>query len=198
MRHLSVAVRARATGRELHLRWRRGSRGCRGGGDGARARHAAQPARALHSAHAPRPRARRFRAERGAVLLGVQSLWEGVDFPGAALEILVVAKLPFSVPDDPLVQARGERLRERGLDPFRADSLPEAVLRFRQGIGRLIRRDDDRGVLVVCDPRLNRASYRAGFLTTLPSEWRSMSDAEALAKEAARFLDRPHAVEERT
>ena len=142
--------------------------------------------------------AERFRAERGAVLLGVQSLWEGVDFPGAALEILVVAKLPFSVPDDPLVQARGERLRERGLDPFRADSLPEAVLRFRQGIGRLIRRDDDRGVLVVCDPRLNRASYRAGFLTTLPSEWRSMSDAEALAGEAARFLDRPHAVEERT
>ena len=142
--------------------------------------------------------AERFRAERGAVLLGVQSLWEGVDFPGDALEIVVVAKLPFSVPDDPMVEARGERLRERGLDPFHHDVVPEAVLRFRQGIGRLIRRADDRGVLVVCDPRLNRASYRAGFLTTLPSEWRSMSDAEALAKEAARFLDRPHAVEERT
>src|SRR5436190_1314097 len=90
----------------------------------------------------------RFRAARGAVLLGVASLWEGVDFPGETLELLVVAKLPFSVPDDPLVEARAERLRERGLDPFRADSLPEAVLRFRQGIGRLIRRDDDRGVLV--------------------------------------------------
>src|SRR5262249_19823337 len=76
----------------------------------------------------------RFRQERGAVLLGVQSLWEGVDFPGEALEILVVAKLPFSVPDDPLVEARGERLAEGGHDPFRADALPEAVLRFRQGV----------------------------------------------------------------
>ena len=137
----------------------------------------------------------RFRVERGAVLLGVQSLWEGVDFPGAALEILVVAKLPFSVPDDPLVEARGERLRERGLDPFRADTLPEAVLRFRQGIGRLIRRDDDRGVLVVCDPRLTRASYRGPFLETLPGEWRVERDAGRLAEEAARFLDRPIAVE---
>jgi ATP-dependent DNA helicase DinG len=140
----------------------------------------------------------RFRSARGAVLLGVQSLWEGVDFPGAALEILVVAKLPFSVPDDPLVEARGERLRERGLDPFRADSLPEAVLRFRQGIGRLIRRDDDRGVLVVCDPRLNRASYRAPFLETLPGEWQSVRDPKALAAAAARFLDRPATVEGRT
>jgi Rad3-related DNA helicase len=142
--------------------------------------------------------AERFRVARGAILLGVQSLWEGVDFPGAALEVLIVAKLPFSVPDDPLVEARGERLRERGLDPFRADSLPEAVLRFRQGIGRLIRRDDDRGVLVVCDPRLTRASYRAPFLETLPGEWRVVRDAQTLAGEAARFLDRPAAVEGRT
>ncbi len=139
----------------------------------------------------------RFRTERGAVLLGVQSLWEGVDFPGSALEILVVAKLPFSVPDDPLVEARGERLRERGLDPFRDDALPEAVLRFRQGIGRLIRRDDDRGVLVVCDSRLERASYRGPFRDTLPGAWRVERDAESLAEVAARFLDRPAAVEGR-
>jgi ATP-dependent DNA helicase DinG len=72
-------------------------------------------------------------------LLGVQSLWEGVDFPGAALEILVVAKLPFSVPDDPWCRRAPSACARRGLDPFRADSLPEAVLRFRQGIGRLIR-----------------------------------------------------------
>src|SRR5207253_7168536 len=89
----------------------------------------------------------RFRRERGAILLGVQSLWEGVDFPGEALEIVVVTKLPFSVPDDPLVQARGERLQAAGRDPFRDDAVPEAVLRFRQGVGRLIRRADDRGVL---------------------------------------------------
>jgi Rad3-related DNA helicase len=137
----------------------------------------------------------RFRAERGAVLLGVQSLWEGVDFPGAALEILVVAKLPFSVPDDPLVEARGERLRERGLDAFRDDALPEAVLRFRQGIGRLIRRDDDRGVLVICDSRLTSASYRRAFLTAQPGSWRTVRDAETLAKEAARFFGSPATVE---
>jgi ATP-dependent DNA helicase DinG len=121
-------------------------------------------------------------------LLGVQSLWEGVDFPGEALELLVVAKLPFSVPDDPLVEARGERLRDRGQDPFRADAVPEAVMRFRQGVGRLIRRSDDRGVLVVCDPRLATASYRGPFRAALPVDPQLWRDATELAAEAARFL----------
>ena len=135
--------------------------------------------------------AERFRLERGAVLLGVQSLWEGVDFPGEALEILVVAKLPFSVPDEPLVEARGERLREQGLDPFQHDAVPEAVLRFRQGVGRLIRRSDDRGVLVVCDPRLVTASYRGSFLESLPVAPERTRDARVLAAGAARFLGVP-------
>jgi DNA polymerase-3 subunit epsilon/ATP-dependent DNA helicase DinG len=130
----------------------------------------------------------RFRAARAAILLGVQSLWEGVDFPGESLEIVVVARLPFSVPDDPLVEARGERLASRGLDAFRNDALPEAVLRFRQGIGRLIRRSDDRGVLVVCDPRLGTASYRRPFLDALPVAPRAFRDPSLLASEAARFL----------
>jgi Rad3-related DNA helicase len=140
--------------------------------------------------------AERFRSGRGAVLLGVQSLWEGVDFPGEALEVLVVAKLPFAVPDDPLVEARGERLRERGLEPFRADALPEAVLRFRQGVGRLIRRASDRGVLVVCDPRLATAGYRRAFLEALPGAARREPDAKALASAAAQFLNADVAVEE--
>jgi Rad3-related DNA helicase len=146
----------------------------------------------------------RFREHRGAVLLGVQSLWEGVDFPGESLEILVVAKLPFSVPDDPLVEARAERLREQGRDPFRDDAVPEAVLRFRQGVGRLIRRADDRGALVICDPRLATASYRRPFLAALPVGPSASVDAESLAKEAAAFLAqagargeaRPDAVED--
>jgi len=132
--------------------------------------------------------AERFRAERGAVLLGVQSLWEGVDFPGEALEVLVVARLPFSVPDDPVVEARGERLRERGLEPFRHDSVPEAVMRFRQGVGRLIRRATDRGVLVVCDARLARASYRGPFRAALPVEPTLWNDPRGLALEAGGFL----------
>lgn len=130
----------------------------------------------------------RFRAQRGAILLGVQSLWEGVDFPGEALEILVVAKLPFSVPDDPQVESRAERLRDQGLDPFRDDALPEAVLRFRQGVGRLIRRADDRGVLVVCDPRLRTASYRRAFLAALPVAPRAVRDGAGLAREVTRFF----------
>ncbi|OGF12799.1 MAG: hypothetical protein A2W00_00805 [Candidatus Eisenbacteria bacterium RBG_16_71_46] len=139
----------------------------------------------------------RFRASRGAILLGVQSLWEGVDFPGESLEILVVAKLPFSVPDDPLVEARGERLREAGSDPFHDDAVPEAVLRFRQGVGRLIRRGDDRGVLVVCDPRLLAASYRRPFLDSLPVPPRRVGSAADLAAEAARFLAGSEPVEDR-
>lgn len=139
----------------------------------------------------------RFRASRAAILLGVQSLWEGVDFPGESLEIVVVARLPFSVPDDPLVEARGERLAARGLDAFRNDALPEAVLRFRQGIGRLIRRSDDRGVLVVCDSRLGSATYRRPFLDALPVAPRTVRDPEMLAREAARFLASA-AVEEET
>jgi Rad3-related DNA helicase len=138
----------------------------------------------------------RFRGEHGAILLGVQSLWEGVDFPGEALEILVVAKLPFSVPDDPLVEARGQRLKERGLEPFQHDAVPEAVLRFRQGVGRLIRRADDRGVLVVCDRRLVSASYRRPFLEALPGAPRVMREPGALAAAAARFLSGEVAVED--
>jgi DNA polymerase-3 subunit epsilon/ATP-dependent DNA helicase DinG len=138
----------------------------------------------------------RFRRRRGAVLLGVQSLWEGVDFPGEALEIVVVSKLPFSVPDDPLVESRAERLREQGLDPFRADAVPEAVLRFRQGVGRLIRRADDRGVLVVCDPRLVTAGYRGPFLAALPVAPSRIGDPRLLAGEADRFLRGAVAVEE--
>jgi ATP-dependent DNA helicase DinG len=138
----------------------------------------------------------RFRTERAAVLLGVQSLWEGVDFPGEALEVLVVARLPFSVPDDPVVEARAERLKERELDPFRHDAVPEAVMRFRQGVGRLIRRSTDRGVLVVCDPRLARASYRKPFRAALPVEPQLWKDPQGLAREAGAFLEERLSMEE--
>src|SRR5207244_11819200 len=113
---------------------------------------------------------------------------EGSAVRRQSMETLVRAKPAFSVPDDPLVEARGQRLLDLGLDPFRDDALPEAVLRFRQGVGRLIRRADDRGVLVVCDPRLQTASYRRAFLAALPVAPRAVEDARALAEEAASFL----------
>jgi ATP-dependent DNA helicase DinG len=110
-----------------------------------------------------------FRDRTGSVLLGTSSFWEGVDFPGAALEILVIARLPFPVPTDPVVEARSERIVAEGGDPFRELMLPEAILRFRQGVGRLIRGATDRGAVLVADPRLIRSSYGARFAACLPT-----------------------------
>jgi len=105
-----------------------------------------------------------FLANRRSVLLGTNTFWEGIDVPGDALSCVVIAKLPFPVPTDPLVQARTARLR----DPFRDHALPIAVLRLRQGFGRLIRRTDDRGAVVLCDPRLASRDYGQAFLDALP------------------------------
>ncbi len=115
------------------------------------------------------PLAREFRAGAGAVLLGTASFWEGVDFPGEALEVLVIARLPFAVPTDPVVAARSERITEEGGDPFRDLMLPEAILRFRQGVGRLIRTATDRGAVIVADPRIVRSWYGEKFQAALPT-----------------------------
>jgi ATP-dependent DNA helicase DinG len=131
------------------------------------------------------PLAEAFRDRAGSVLLGTASFWEGVDFPGASLEILVIARLPFAVPTDPVQEARAELLAAEGGDPFRDLMLPEAILRFRQGIGRLIRSAEDRGAPVVVDPRLKRASYGALFREALPGPPLSMAEPDDLV-EAAR------------
>ncbi|MBD3237896.1 MAG: DEAD/DEAH box helicase [Candidatus Eisenbacteria bacterium] len=110
----------------------------------------------------------RFRNAPRALLLGTASFWYGVDFPGDELEIVVITRLPFAVPSDPRVEALGQQLAEEGRSYFREYALPEAVLRFRQGLGRLIRRPADRGVCVVLDPRFVRARYAKEFETVLP------------------------------
>lgn len=128
------------------------------------------------------PLAAAFRDGAGAVLLGTASFWEGVDFPGESLEVLVIARLPFAVPTDPVVAARSERIAEAGGDPFRDLMLPEALLRFRQGVGRLIRTASDRGAVVVADPRILRAGYGARFVAALPARPRPMRAPADLAR----------------
>ena len=110
----------------------------------------------------------RFRELGNAVLLGTGSFWEGVDVRGAALSCVIIDKLPFSSPGDPILQARIEALREQGINPFMAYQLPNAVISLKQGVGRLIRDHCDRGVLVLCDPRLRSKAYGRIFLKSLP------------------------------
>ena len=111
---------------------------------------------------------RRFRDLGNAVLLGTASFWEGVDVPGEALSCVIIDRLPFASPGDPVLAARIEALRRRGGNPFAEFQLPQAVIALKQGAGRLIRGGSDRGVLVVCDPRLLRRSYGHTFLASLP------------------------------
>lgn len=108
------------------------------------------------------------RDEPTSVLLGTDSLWEGIDVRGDALTLLVVTRLPFASPGHPLTKARMQALKERGRDPFQDHSLPEAVLKFRQGFGRLIRGSADRGTVVVMDPRVRTKGYGRRFVAALP------------------------------
>jgi ATP-dependent DNA helicase DinG len=110
----------------------------------------------------------RFRALGNAVLLGAQSFWEGVDVRGDALSVVVIDKLPFAPPDDPVLAARIEAIKARGGNAFTELQLPQAVLSLKQGAGRLIRDEADRGVLMLCDPRLVSKSYGRQVLKSLP------------------------------
>lgn len=110
----------------------------------------------------------RFRTTPNAVLLGTGSFWEGVDVPGDALSCVIIDKLPFAAPDDPVLQARGRALEAAGRNAFMEVLLPNAVIALKQGAGRLIRGADDRGVLMLCDPRLRSKGYGRLFLASLP------------------------------
>jgi ATP-dependent DNA helicase DinG len=130
---------------------------------------ATPPFRLLVQGEAPRERLlEEFRADGNAVLLGTASFWEGVDVKGEALRLVIIEKLPFASPEDPLVRARIEHLSASGGNAFRDYQLPEAALALKQGAGRLIRSEEDFGVVVICDPRLLGRSYGRVFLAALP------------------------------
>lgn len=114
-----------------------------------------------------------FREHGAAILLGSQSFWEGVDVAGEALSLVVIDRLPFQPPDDPVLTARIERLRQTGHNPFFDYQLPHAVISLKQGAGRLIRRETDRGVLMICDPRLVAKPYGRRIWQSLPPMRRS-------------------------
>jgi len=126
---------------------------------------------------------RRFRELGNAVLLGTGSFWEGVDVRGPALSLVVIDKLPFAAPDDPVLKARLEGLKRDGHNPFLEYQVPQAVLALKQGVGRLIRDPDDFGIVMLADPRLRTRGYGRAFIASLP-QMPVVEDAE----EAVRFL----------
>lgn len=109
-----------------------------------------------------------FRAAEDAVLIGTGSFWEGVDVRGRGLRLVIIDRLPFASPSDPVLAARAAAMRERGESPFADYQLPQAVIALKQGVGRLIRDADDRGVLAICDPRLVSKGYGRTFRESLP------------------------------
>ena len=123
----------------------------------------------------------RFRDLGNAVLVGSQSFWEGVDVRGEALSLVVIDKLPFAPPDDPVLAARIDRMNREGRSAFVEYQLPEAVITLKQGAGRLIRDETDRGVLMICDPRLLSRSYGKRMLASLPPMKLTRNAAEAVA-----------------
>lgn len=126
-----------------------------------------------------------FRASGNGVLLGSASFWEGVDVIGEALSLVMIDKLPFAAPDDPVMQARSEQMRRNGGNPFMQLYLPAAVIALKQGAGRLIRDVNDKGVLVICDTRLSTKSYGSVFRSSLPPmrEAGSQDEVEAFLRE---------------
>jgi len=133
-----------------------------------------------------------FRRHQRAMLLGTSTFWEGVDFPGEDLEILVVTKLPFLVPNDPWVEARCEKLAAAGENPFTRFMVRDAVLRLRQGFGRLIRRVGDRGVVLILDNRLHTKNYGTTFLSSLPVLPASFGDTPDLLRRVNDFFQQQH------
>ena len=129
-----------------------------------------------------------FRKEGNAVLFGTDSFWEGVDVKGEALRLVIIARLPFQVPTEPVQQARAEKIKADGGDPFRDFSVPQAVIKFRQGFGRLIRSRDDRGAVLILDRRVLIKSYGRIFIRSLPDTEIVRGDSSAIFARMTAFF----------
>lgn len=130
-----------------------------------------------------------FKRERSGVIFGTSSFWEGVDIPGEELSCVVIMKLPFLVPSEPIIAARIEKMEREGKNSFSQFMLPNAVIKFKQGFGRLIRSKDDRGVVVVFDPRIHTKSYGKVFLSSLPKTEIQVADFFAISKQIKKFIN---------
>lgn len=135
---------------------------------------------------------KRFKETDRSILFGTDSFWEGVDVVGEALRLVVIAKLPFRVPSEPMVEARRELLIEKGGDPFYEFLLPEALIKLKQGFGRLIRNRNDRGCIVCLDKRIVTKSYGKYFLKSLPPCPQIILEKEAIRKEMEAFYQRTY------
>jgi ATP-dependent DNA helicase DinG len=131
---------------------------------------------------------KRFAEDESSILFGTDSFWEGVDVPGRSLEQVIIARLPFRVPTEPVLEARSQAIAERGGDPFMEYTVPQAVIRFKQGFGRLIRHRNDRGVVLILDTRVVRRGYGRMFLRSLPPARLVQGTSEQVFAELGRFF----------
>jgi len=129
-----------------------------------------------------------FLSDENSVLFATDSFWEGVDAPGDTLRLVILCRLPFRSPNDPVFQARCEALENRGGNSFMDLSLPEAVMKFKQGFGRLMRRSSDHGAVVVLDGRLLKKQYGKFFLQSLPKTKTCFANMENILGTVENFL----------
>jgi ATP-dependent DNA helicase DinG len=130
----------------------------------------------------------KFRSNPGSVLFGTDSFWEGVDVQGEALTMVIITRLPFRVPTEPIFEARSEHVSAAGGDPFMEYTVPQAVIKFKQGFGRLIRSREDRGVVLILDSRVLTKNYGRIFLKSLPEVKVTATDSATLLGELQKFF----------